>query len=210
MPDLLDASLKDIHEETAIRRNFREHLVKKRLHTTQNVSVHQLPNSRNKMEKLHEILLHSPTPTDNRQLRVSEEEKRLVADTRRKSIEDSGLWQLASAQVFKIKAQKSNSIEDHAMAIFTRKVAISKMRQRIEKKLDLPKDHFSRVATLRSNVQHIERRFRNIVHGSSSDAGGSTSIHALQRFDVEDEQNRDPKFMKPGQVSDLARITNTL
>ncbi|XP_056011789.1 uncharacterized protein LOC125681074 isoform X4 [Ostrea edulis] len=207
MPDLFDSStkLKDIHEESLMRRNFRENLVKRRLHTTQNVSVHPLSNSRNKLEKLHEILLHSPIPTDNPHLVVSAEEKKLVADSRRKSVEESGLWQLASAQVFKIKAQKTNSLEDHAMAMFTRKVAINKMRQRIEKKLDLPKDHFSRVATLRSNVQHIERRFRNIVHGSSTDAGGSTSIHALQRFNVEDEQNRDPKFMKPGEALQFFR-----
>lgn len=203
MPDLFDSvKLKDIHEETLFRRNYRENLVKRRLHTTSNVSVQPLPNGR---IKVNELFMQNPNILEHVNSKVTEEEKKLVADSRRKSIEESGLWQLASAQMFNLKAQKTHSLEDHAMAVFARKVAISKMRQRIEKKLDLPTDHFSRIATLRSNVQHIERRFRNIVQGSSSDNTGSTHIHALQRFDAEDDQNRDPKFMKPGEALQFFR-----
>ncbi|XP_061164367.1 uncharacterized protein LOC133173402 isoform X2 [Saccostrea echinata] len=206
MPDLFDSVRpKDIYEDNLLRRNVRENLVKKRLHTTQNVNVHPLSNSRNKLDTLQEVFMQNPSFADPHHSKVTEEEKKLVADSRRKSMEESGLWQLASAQLFKMKAQKTNSIEDHAMAVFTRKVAINKMRQRIERKLDLPKDHFSRVATLRSNVQHIERRYRNIVQGSSTEASGSTHIYALQRFDVEDESNRDPKFMKPGEALQFFR-----
>lgn len=204
MPELHDSvKLKDIHEETMFRRNYRENLVKRRLHTTSNVSVQPLQNGR---IKVNELFMQNPSILEHLNSKVTEEEKKLVADSRRKSIEESGLWQLASAQMFNLKAQKTHSFEDHAMAVFARKVAINKMRQRIEKKLDLPTDHFSRIATLRSNVQHIERRFRNIVQGSSSDNAGSTHIHALQRFDVEGDQNRDPKFMKPGEVSERERL----
>lgn len=199
MPELFDSvKLKDIHEENMFRRNYRENLVKKRLHTTSNVNVEPLSSSRT---KVNDVFMQNPSLMENFNMMATEEEKKMVAESRRKSVEESGLWQLASAQMFSMKAKKTNNFEDHAMALFARKVAISKMRQRIEKKLDLPKDHFSRIATLRSNVQHIERRFRNIVQGSSSDNTGSTHIHALQRFDVEDDQNRDPKFMKPGEVS---------
>lgn len=203
MPELHDSvKLKDIHEETMFRRNYRENLVKRRLHTTSNVSVQPLQNGR---IKVNELFMQNPSILEHLNSKVTEEEKKLVADSRRKSIEESGLWQLASAQMFNLKAQKTHSFEDHAMAVFARKVAINKMRQRIEKKLDLPTDHFSRIATLRSNVQHIERRFRNIVQGSSSDNAGSTHIHALQRFDVEGDQNRDPKFMKPGEALQFFR-----
>lgn len=203
MPELHDSvKLKDIHEETMFRRNYRENLVKRRLHTTSNVSVQPLQNGR---IKVNELFMQNPSILEHLNSKVTDEEKKLVADSRRKSIEESGLWQLASAQMFNLKAQKTHSFEDHAMAVFARKVAINKMRQRIEKKLDLPTDHFSRIATLRSNVQHIERRFRNIVQGSSSDNAGSTHIHALQRFDVEGDQNRDPKFMKPGEALQFFR-----
>uniref|UniRef100_K1PY68 Uncharacterized protein n=1 Tax=Magallana gigas TaxID=29159 RepID=K1PY68_MAGGI len=184
------------------RRNYRENLVKRRLHTTSNVTVQPLQNGR---IKVNELFMQNPSILEHINSKVTDEEKKLVADSRRKSIEESGLWQLASAQMFNLKAQRTHNFEDHAMAIFARKVAINKMRQRIEKKLDLPTDHFSRIATLRSNVQHIERRFRNIVQGSSSDNAGSTHIHALQRFDVEDDQNRDPKFMKPGEALQFFR-----
>lgn len=203
MPELFDSvKLKDIHEETMFRRNYRENLVKRRLHTTSNVTVQPLQNGR---IKVNELFMQNPSILEHINSKVTDEEKKLVADSRRKSIEESGLWQLASAQMFNLKAQRTHNFEDHAMAIFARKVAINKMRQRIEKKLDLPTDHFSRIATLRSNVQHIERRFRNIVQGSSSDNAGSTHIHALQRFDVEDDQNRDPKFMKPGEALQFFR-----
>ncbi|XP_022325597.2 uncharacterized protein LOC111125771 isoform X3 [Crassostrea virginica] len=203
MPELFDSvKLKDIHEENMFRRNYRENLVKKRLHTTSNVNVQPLSNSRT---KVNDVFMQNPSLMENFNMMATEEEKKMVAESRRKSVEESGLWQLASAQMFSMKAKKTNNLEDHAMALFARKVAISKMRQRIEKKLDLPKDHFSRIATLRSNVQHIERRFRNIVQGSSSDNTGSTHIHALQRFDVEDDQNRDPKFMKPGEALQFFR-----
>lgn len=204
MPELFDSvKLKDIHEETMFRRNYRENLVKRRLHTTSNVTVQPLQNGR---IKVNELFMQNPSILEHINSKVTDEEKKLVADSRRKSIEESGLWQLASAQMFNLKAQRTHNFEDHAMAIFARKVAINKMRQRIEKKLDLPTDHFSRIAMLRSNVQHIERRFRNIVQGSSSDNAGSTHIHALQRFDVEDDQNRDPKFMKPGEVSERGKF----
>nr|XP_034301425.1 uncharacterized protein LOC105321563 isoform X4 [Crassostrea gigas] len=204
MPELFDSvKLKDIHEETMFRRNYRENLVKRRLHTTSNVTVQPLQNGRIKVNEL--FMMQNPSILEHINSKVTDEEKKLVADSRRKSIEESGLWQLASAQMFNLKAQRTHNFEDHAMAIFARKVAINKMRQRIEKKLDLPTDHFSRIATLRSNVQHIERRFRNIVQGSSSDNAGSTHIHALQRFDVEDDQNRDPKFMKPGEALQFFR-----
>lgn len=203
MPELFDSvKLKDIHEETMFRRNYRENLVKRRLHTTSNVTVQPLQNGR---IKVNELFMQNPSILEHINSKVTDEEKKLVADSRRKSIEESGLWQLASAQMFNLKAQRTHNFEDHAMAIFARKVAINKMRQRIEKKLDLPTDHFSRIAMLRSNVQHIERRFRNIVQGSSSDNAGSTHIHALQRFDVEDDQNRDPKFMKPGEALQFFR-----
>ena len=189
-------AFRSMHEDNVLRKRIRGMMANERIHTTP--ATQKLSSTRSHWDSLEstqvsEVFESAPE--------LEDEERQSVYKARRKSIENTGLWQLASSSAFKFKAMKNMKLEDFTMAMYTKNLAKERMREKLAKKFDdLPDDPLQRVVTLRNNVKHIERRFRMMKNGSTSDIDVSHSMHALQRSLILDGDPHDPKFLHPGEV----------
>lgn len=204
-PDLFNIQeFRNLHEENMLRKRYREILTFERLHTMPVVAEKEL-SARAKFENFAHMTQDNDSYIYDIESDMGDEERQSVMKARRKSIENTGLWQLASSSTFKFKAMKNMNMEDLSMAMYTKKVAKERMRKKINEKLneklDLPPDDpFKRVVILRNNVKHIERRFRSMATGVSSENTAAQSIHALQR-NLNQDNDAKPKFLVPGEVN---------
>ncbi|KAJ8297712.1 hypothetical protein KUTeg_024243, partial [Tegillarca granosa] len=166
-----DYDLKKIHEEAKLKRHFRETLSELRCQTTPAVSE-KAKDRTTFLKRLDDLSLISKD-TNNYIYEVlpdvtDDEKFHAFRAARKKSIEHSGLWQMASASVYEYKARKSHDMGDMCMAMYSKKVAIDKMRRKISRQLELPGERFRRISVLRQNVNHIETRFRQLARTQSN------------------------------------------
>ncbi|XP_060065926.1 uncharacterized protein LOC132546234 [Ylistrum balloti] len=185
---------KKFHEDN-VKRRHAELSMKERSHTV----PFELPSRPSMWNHMSSILLKDKDPFLFEKGSLDDIRASLSA-ARKKSVSQSGFWQLASASVYEFKANKSHEFSDVAMALFTKQKAVEKMRNKIEKKMDLPEGRFARIAALRQKMESIERRFRSMKLINSS---SKTTDDKIDDFD--EEEFRQPKFSKPGEAMGFFR-----
>ncbi|XP_021348294.1 uncharacterized protein LOC110447141 isoform X2 [Mizuhopecten yessoensis] len=195
---LENIDIKRIHEDNLVRRQL-ELSLKQRSHTVPFEVSSKPSTSLWKQIDRCSLLLKGKDPFlfDKGS---TDDIKASLSDARRKSVTQSGLWQLASSSVYEFKAQKSHDFSDVAMALVTKQQAVEKMRHKIEKKMDLPEGRFARIAALKQKMNSIERRFKTMKLINSSSKTIDTKID-----DFNEEEDHQPKFSKPGEAMGFFR-----
>ncbi|XP_033742463.1 uncharacterized protein LOC117328939 isoform X2 [Pecten maximus] len=199
IPDfsLENIDLKKIHEDNVIRRQLEQTL--RRSHTVP-FEISSKPKTSISFGKhMNSILLKGKEPFLFEE-GSGDDISSYISNARRKSVSQSGLWQLASSSVYAFKANKSHDFSDVAMALVTKQNAVVKMRHKIEKKMDLPEGRFERIAALKQKMESIERKFRSLKMINAASKKADEKID-----DYDEEECRQPKFSKPGEAMGFFR-----
>ncbi|XP_069129692.1 uncharacterized protein [Argopecten irradians] len=199
IPDfsLENIDLKKIHEDNTVRRQLEQSL--QRSHTAP-FEITSKPKAAVLLSKhMSSLLLKGKDPNLFDEGSVDDIGS-YISNARRKSISQSGLWQLASSSVYAFKANKSHDFSDVAMALMTKQKAVEKMRHKIERKMDLPTGRFERIAALRQKMDAIEKKFKTLKMINSSSKKADDTLD-----DYDEEEFREPKFSKPGEAMGFFR-----
>lgn len=197
MPNLFDSyDLKQIYEENSLRNKFRE-TIGIRNHTSPFVhQQHVDPSTR--WKDIYRQLNVSENSVDDAVESLTEKEEKQFLEYLARKQSQSGLWKMASATAYEYKACKSHNIDDLAMAVITKQIAVKKMREKISRKMELPGDKFKRIAALRENVHFIEQKFENMKQAKPKK---TSSLKNMDLYNECDASNLPSRFTRPGEVS---------